>query len=100
MGVDPGRAKSQAYRLPIHTRWYKATLGHNAVLVDGRSQEPAAGKLETFAAGGPYTAVVARCDEAYPGVLHRAAPCLTPEYLLIFDDLACRDPAAVRLGLP
>ena len=35
LGVDPGRARSQAYRLPIHTGWYKATVGHNAVLVDG-----------------------------------------------------------------
>ncbi|MGC8639451.1 MAG: heparinase II/III domain-containing protein, partial [Isosphaeraceae bacterium] len=88
LGVDPGRAKSQAYRLPIHTRWYKATLGHNAMLVDGRSQKPAAGKLECFATSGPYTAVVARCDEAYPGVRHRRLLCLTPDYLLVFDDLA------------
>ena len=92
MGVDPGRAKSQAYRLPIHTRWYKATLGHNAVLVDGQSQKPATGKLESFAANGPYSAVVARCDEAYPGVHHRRLLCLTPGYLLIFDDLAAETP--------
>jgi hypothetical protein len=92
LGVDPGRAKSQAYRLPIHTRWYKATLGHNAVLVDGQSQKPAAGKLESFAANGPYAAVVARCDEAYSGVHHRRLLCLTPGYLLIFDDLAAKSP--------
>ena len=78
LGVDPGRAKSQAYRLPIHSRWYKATLGHNAVLVDGQSQNPATGKLEIFAASGRYSAVVARCDEAYPGVHHRRLLCLTP----------------------
>ncbi len=92
LGVDPGRAKSQAYRLPIHTRWYKATLGHNAVLVDGQSQRPATGKLESFAANGQYTAVVARCDEAYPGVHHRRLLCLTPGYLLISDDLAAENP--------
>ena len=56
------------------------------------SQKPATGKLETFAANGQYTAVVARCDEAYPGVHHRRLMCLTPTYLLIFDDLAAETP--------
>jgi hypothetical protein len=92
LGVDPGRAKSQAYRLPIHTRWYKATIGHNAVLVDGRSQHPATGKLESFVSNGSYTAVVARCDEAYSDVRHRRLLCLAPEYLLVFDDLAAEAP--------
>ena len=92
LGVDPGRAKSQAYRLPIHTRWYKATLGHNAVLVDGQSQKPATGKLESFVANGSYAAVVARCDDAYPGVHHRRLLCLAPDYLLVFDDLAAEAP--------
>ena len=27
LAVDPGRARSQAYRLPIHRNWYKATIG-------------------------------------------------------------------------
>jgi len=61
LGVDPGRAASQAYRLPIHTNWYKATISHNAVLVDGRSQKPAAGKLEFFDRKDGYTAVAASC---------------------------------------
>ena len=47
-GVDPGRAASQAYRLPIHTQWYRATLAHNTVVVDGKSQEGAAGRLLAF----------------------------------------------------
>ena len=88
LGVDPGRAKSQAYRLPIHTRWYKATLGHNAVLVDGQSQKPATGKLESFAANGP---ILGRRGAVRRGVPRRPPPrppCLTPGYLLIFDDLA------------
>jgi hypothetical protein len=92
LGVDPGRAKSQAYRLPIHTHWYKATIGHNAVLVDGQSQKPATGKLESFAASGPYAAVVAQCDGAYPGVHQRRLLCVTPGYLLVFDDLVAETP--------
>jgi hypothetical protein len=92
LGVDPGRAKSQAYRLPIHSHWYKATLGHNAVLVDGQPQKPATGKLESFTTNGTYSAVVARCDEAYPGIRYRRLLCLTPGYLLVFDDLLAKTP--------
>ncbi len=87
LGVDPGRAKSQAYRLPIHTRWYKATLSHNTVLVDQAPQKPAAGALKFFAASAGFAAAVARCDEAYPGTAHRRMVCTTPRYLLVFDEL-------------
>jgi hypothetical protein len=87
LGVDPGRAASQAYRLPIHRHWYKATISHNAVLVDGAPQQPAAGKLEYFWRGDGYAAAAARCDAAYPGVGHRRVLCLAPAYLLVFDEL-------------
>jgi hypothetical protein len=88
LGVDPGRAASQAYRLPVHTHWYKATLGHNAVLVDGAPQKPAEGKLEFFASTDAHAAVVASCSAAYPGVRHRRLLCMTPAYLAVVDDLA------------
>ena len=88
LGVDPGRVRSQAYRLPIHAHWYKATLGHNTVLVDRESQKPAAGRLEDFAANEHYAAVVASCNEAYPDLMHRRLFCMTPSYLLVFDELA------------
>ena len=38
LGYDPGRARSQAYRLPVHKNWYRATISHNTVLVDRASQ--------------------------------------------------------------
>ena len=88
LGVDPGRAASQAYRLPVHTHWYKATLGHNAVLVDAAPQRPAEGELEAFGAAESYAAVVASCGAAYPGVRHRRLLCMTPTYLAVLDDLA------------
>ncbi len=87
LGVDPGRARSQAYRLPIHQHWYKATIGHNAVVVDGVSQKPATGKLESYAANASWAAVVARCDDAYPGVANRRVLVLAPSYLLVYDEL-------------
>ncbi|MCX5660324.1 MAG: alginate lyase family protein [Planctomycetota bacterium] len=88
LGVDPGRAASQAYRLPIHTHWYKATLSHNAVLVEGKPQAPAKGELLGFNAGHGSASVVAACTEAYPGVTHRRAMVLMDDYLLVIDDLA------------
>jgi hypothetical protein len=87
LGVDPGRAASQAYRLPVHSNWYKATISHNTVLVDGRSQKPAAGKLELFDRKDGCTAVAASCREAYPGVQHKRLLVLTGTYLLILDEL-------------
>jgi hypothetical protein len=87
LGVDPGRARSQAYRLPIHSNWYKATIGHNAVLVGGRSQAPAAGRLTLFERGDGYVAASAGCDAAYPGVVHNRLLVMTDTYLLVLDRL-------------
>jgi len=90
LAVDPGRARSQAYRLPIHTKWYKATVSHNTVLVDGKSQKPAAGKLELFAANPECAAVVATCNSAYPGVKHKRLLVMTETYLLVLDRLVAQ----------
>jgi hypothetical protein len=87
LGVDPGRARSQAYRLPIHSNWYKATISHNTVLVDRKSQKPATGKLKMFECEDNYTVAVASCDGAYPGVEHTRRLVMTGAYLLIFDTL-------------
>jgi hypothetical protein len=87
LGVDPGRAASQAYRLPVHRDWYKATISHNAVIVDGKSQQPAEGNLEFFEYRDDLAAVTASCDTAYPGVQQRRMLCMTRDYLLVVDDL-------------
>ena len=87
LAVDPGRARSQAYRLPIHTNWYKATISHNAMLIDKQSQKPAAGKLLLFEPKADYTVAAATCDEAYPGVKHTRWLVLTGAYLLVVDKL-------------
>jgi len=89
LGVDPGRARSQAYRLPIHNNWYKATISHNTVIVDGKSQQPATGRLLHFEQNDAYAAVAASCDEAYPGVHHTRWLVMTDAYLLVLDELHC-----------
>lgn len=87
LGVDPGRARSQAYRLPIHAQWYKSTLSHNAATVDGRPQKPASGRLLRFSANADWAAVLVRCDEAYADTRHDRLLVLGPEYLVVADRL-------------
>ncbi|HOI54403.1 MAG TPA: alginate lyase family protein [Phycisphaerae bacterium] len=91
LAVDPGRAKSQAYRLPIHSQWYKSTVGHNAVLVDGKDQAGATGQLLAFKANPSYAAVVTDDGDAYANVDHRRFLLLTPTYLLVVDELRATD---------
>ena len=93
LSVDPGRALSQAYRLPIHADWYRSTISHNTVMVNGRSQAPAEGSLEFFDARERYSAVAVRCEKAYVGVIHRRLLLLTDRYLLVADDLQASKPA-------
>ncbi|NLF32938.1 MAG: hypothetical protein GX591_18885 [Planctomycetes bacterium] len=91
LGVDPGRAASQAYRLPIHSQWYKSTIGHNAVLVDSRDQQPATGVLRGYAAGDHFAAVAAGAGEAFPQAAHERFWLLTDRWLLVVDELAAAD---------
>lgn len=91
LAVDPGRAASQAYRLPIHREWYKASVGHNTVLVNGHGQKEADGKLLAFAANASYAAVAADAGPAFDNVRHRRFLMLTPDYLLVVDQLKSTD---------
>lgn len=91
LGVDRGRAASQAYRLPIHREWYRTTISHNTVIVDDRPQQEVEGELLAFGANEHFAAVLARSDEAYPGVRHDRLLMMTPEYLLVVDRLTPDD---------
>lgn len=91
LGYDPGRARSQAYRLPVHRNWYRATISHNTVMVDRVSQEGAAGEFRCFVTGHSLSAAGARTTEAYPGVVHDRVLVLRPGFLVIADYLAAAD---------
>ena len=88
---DPGRALSQAYRLPVHQDWYRPTISHNTVLVDRTSQEGASGVAEVFLSRENLAAVAARTQQAYPGILHRRLLVQRPSYLLVADELHAAD---------
>ena len=91
LGVDPGRAASQAYRLPVHSQWYKASTGHNVVLVDGSSQKEAEGKCLAFSSTASYTAITADAGPAFNNVSHKRFLLLSPTYLLVIDELKNND---------
>jgi hypothetical protein len=76
---DPGRLQ---YGAPLHLRWYKTTLAHNTIIIDGRNQDPAEGKLDLFKELPGAAITRASCDTAYPGLHLQRTLALTPSYLL------------------
>ena len=87
LGYDAGRARSQAYRLPVHKNWYRATTSHNTVLVDRASQEGVEGVGELFVQNVAIAAAAARVDSAYEGVVHRRLLILRPDFAVVADIL-------------
>jgi hypothetical protein len=60
-GLDPG---SIQYGVPLHREWYRRTIAHNTVTVDGKDQATVDGELDAWSEGH----LVARASKAYPGV--------------------------------
>ena len=92
LGVDRGRAASQAYRLPIHRDWYRATISHNTVLVDLQSQGASEGELLQFLHTPGRATTTARVTNANPGVTHTRTLYQNDRYLLVFDRLESGNP--------
>lgn len=64
-GLDPG---SIAYGIPLHQGWYRTTIAHNTVTVDGANQGNADGIGGALTVDGPVTKFSASADGVYPGV--------------------------------
>lgn len=62
MGVDPG---TQSYAASTHETWYRQTVAHNTVVVDGEPQDEATGALHRFAALPGVALVAADAGDAY-----------------------------------
>jgi oligo-alginate lyase len=91
LGYDPGRALSQAYRLPIHSNWYRATTSHNTVMVDRSSQAGVEGTSDLFVVSPELSATVANTDKAYKGIMHQRLLILRPGFLVVADILTATD---------
>lgn len=89
LAPDPGSA---GYGMPLHSRWYKQTLSHNTIVVDGKSQKPTTGTLVAFETKGPVQVVSAMAGEAYPGVDWQRTVWLAKEgYLVVLDTLKSQE---------
>ncbi|MEO8369907.1 MAG: heparinase II/III family protein [Candidatus Solibacter sp.] len=64
-GLDPG---SINYGVPLHKEWYRSTIAHNTVSVDGGVQAEKDGRAVEWKASGGETTIAASADAAYPGV--------------------------------
>lgn len=64
-GLDPG---SINYGAPLHGEWYRSTIAHNTVCVDGRLQGNADGELIHWSADGRQTTFKGAANHVYDGV--------------------------------
>ncbi len=76
---DAGRLN---YGAPLHGKWYKTTLAHNTVIVDGKNQKGAEGRLVTSSFDGLVQMATAVCDTVYNDAVLTRSVALAPEYLL------------------
>ncbi|MGM0493825.1 MAG: heparinase II/III domain-containing protein [Armatimonadota bacterium] len=77
--TDAGSVK---YGNPAHRGWYKQTLSHNTVVVDGESQQPTEGDLLFHVFGDNVGLVGVESDAAYHGVTLRRVMALLPDGML------------------
>lgn len=79
LAEDPGCI---AYGNPAHGGWFRQTISHNTVVVDGKSQKPCTGTLQFFAAADNMAVASARADEAYGGVRLRRTMALVGDRVI------------------
>lgn len=59
---------TSAYGAPDYNRWYRKTLSHNTVTVDGKDQQNVAGEFVNFVPMKNGGIIEAKADNVYPGV--------------------------------
>ncbi|MCB0131223.1 MAG: heparinase II/III family protein, partial [Caldilineaceae bacterium] len=76
-------AGSIRYRIPAHVDYFKQSVAHNVLVVDGQSQQhSSAPALRAFVNSSSLQAATATTDQAYPGVQLARTLLLTDEYLI------------------
>jgi hypothetical protein len=80
LAPDAGSIK---YEDPVHTGWYKQSVSHNVLIVNGKSQSRAPiGTLDAFVAGAQLQVARASSAKAYPGVNQSRTVLLTTDYMI------------------
>ncbi len=79
LAPDAGRL---AYAAPMQASWYRQTIAHNTICVDGTSQKATEGVLELMHSVDGFAVAAAQCDTAYSGVMLRRTMTLTDSYVI------------------
>ncbi len=89
LGLDSGKRHSVDYESDVHQAYYRGTIGHNAIVVDGHPQQKNANNCELleFEAEGVIPYVGAASSELYDGVRQVRWLAVAPEYVLVLDKL-------------
>ncbi|MBT5611166.1 MAG: hypothetical protein HN742_08855 [Lentisphaerae bacterium] len=94
LGVDPGKKHNVNYPGALHQTWHKASLSHNLVTVDGKSQasydvhSASGGELLCYNDEGGIPVAGCTSTETYPGVTVNRWLAAAPHYALVMDDLS------------
>lgn len=79
---------SPSYGASLYSTWYKQTLAHNTVVVDGQSQRNSmGGRLDWWESDPDFAGVAATVRDTYPGVEHQRSVALSKNRLIIVDRL-------------
>lgn len=84
LAPDPG---SIAYGIPLHQKWYKQTVSHNTLVVDGKSQAECTGHLDLLVNGVDFDLVSVSANGAYKGVKMFRTLLFMEDLVLIIDRL-------------
>ena len=89
LGLDSGKRHSVDYESDVHQAYYRGTIGHNAIVVDGHPQQRNTNNCELleFEAEGVIPYVGAASSELYDGVRQVRWLAVAPEYVLVLDQL-------------
>jgi hypothetical protein len=85
---DPG---TRPYGSPLHTEWDKATIAHNTLVVDGKSQAEASGSSLAFGSDGGTDFAMTDAGKIYPGVRFVRTAVLLSQKLVLFVDRVTSD---------
>jgi len=93
---DPGTAN---YGVPIQAGWYRTTLAHNTLTVDGNSQRAAEGRCEAFIATNGFSAVMAEAGRSYGDLkFYRTIALLDPKLIVFVDQIQAEGPHVYDLA--
>lgn len=71
-----------AYSHPLYRTWYKQTLSHNTVVIDGKSQSESSGEMVAYTKEHDYQYMLANSPGAYKGIHYERSVWMNSGYVL------------------